>query len=108
MIQINALEFRRKFGKIIDRVAKKHESIIIARGDKPLVVITPYDQYALALQQEERKKRLAKAKEEFERWRKENADALKGGIDGMDSTAFIRKVRDSHYGADGKRWDPDS
>ena len=91
MTQVNALVFRRKFGKLLDRVAKKHETIIISRANKPLVVLSPYDQYAAIHEQEERKKRLSKATEDFERWKKENAEALKGG----DSTAFIREMRDS-------------
>ena len=36
MIQISALVLRRKLGKIIDRVAKKHEDIIISRNEKTL------------------------------------------------------------------------
>ena len=91
MIQISALVFRRKFGKILDRVVKKHEDIIISRGNKPLVVITPYDHYAPLQEQEERRKRLAKVKEDFDQWRKRNAEALKG----FDPVAAIRELRDS-------------
>lgn len=98
MIQISALVFRRKFGKILDRVVKKHEDIVISRGNKPLVVITPYDLYAPMHEQQERSKRIGEAIERMKAWRERNAEALKGGIDGMDSTTFIRKMRDSHYG----------
>jgi len=98
MTSISALVFRRKFGKILDRVVKKHEDIIISRGNKPLVVITPYDHYAPIKEKEERSKRIGEAMERLKEWRERNAEALKGGIDGVDSATFIRRMRDSRYG----------
>ena len=94
MVQISALVFRRKFGKILDRVVKKGEDVVVLRGNKPLVVITPYDHYAPLKEQEERRQRIGKAIEDLKRWRQENANAIKG----MDSGELIRKTRDSRFG----------
>ena len=91
MTEINALVFRRKFGKILDRVAKKHESIVILRGNKPLVVLTPYDLYGPMRAEEERRERLGKTIENMKRWRERNAEALKD----VDPAAAIREMRDS-------------
>lgn len=91
MIQISALVLRRKLGKIIDRVVKKHEPIVISRANKPLVVITPYDQYGPLLEKEERSKRIGRAIEDLKQWRERNAEALKG----IDAVAAIRELRDS-------------
>ena len=96
MKQISTLVLRRKLGKIIDRVAKKHESIIISRANKPLVVITAYDVFAPQQAQEERRQRLQKVAQEMEEWAKRNAEALKGS----DVVKEIREMRDSRYGPD--------
>jgi len=91
MTQINALVFRRKFGKILDRVIKKHETIVISRADKPLVVLSPYDLYVPMQEKEERRKRLQKAAQEMNAWAARNGEALRG----INAVSAIREIRDS-------------
>jgi prevent-host-death family protein len=45
MKRLSALEVRKKFGSVLDLVAQKRVPVTITRGDKPLVVMIPADEY---------------------------------------------------------------
>ena len=90
MRSINAIQIRKKFGEIIDRIVKTKEPVTVSRANKPLVVILPYDQYAPFHASEERRARLRKASEAMDAWAEQNAQALKG----LDAVSLIREQRD--------------
>ena len=92
MKTVSALVFRKKFGAILDEVAKGKEPIAITRANRPLVVMEPHAIYQMREDQEARRKRLTEAARRMDDWVKRNAKHLKKG---PDAVTLIRNLRDS-------------
>ena len=92
MRKIPALTVRKKFGAILDEVARGKEPITITRANQPLVVMEPYATYQARENQEARRKRLTEAARRMDDWVKRNAKHLKKG---PDAVTLIRNLRDS-------------
>ena len=89
MKMISALTVRKKFGSILDEVAKSKEPIAITRANQPLVVMEPYATYQVREDREARRKRLTEVARRMDEWAKKNAKHLKG----LDAVTLIRKIR---------------
>lgn len=89
MRTISALTVRKKFGSILDEVAKGKEPIAITRANRPLVVMEPYATYQVREDRESRRRRLEEVARRMDAWAKRNAKYLKG----PDAVALIRKIR---------------
>lgn len=94
---VTALEMRRKFGGILDRVAKKGEHITIVRGNRPLATLVPATEHQEQCLDRNRVRRVEEFFSKIDAWQKANANALKR-LKGFDSTAFIRKMRRERFG----------
>ena len=91
MKTISALTVRKKFGAILDEVAKGNKPITITRANQPMVVMEPYATYEARTNHEERRKRLLEVSRRMDEWARRNAKHLKG----LDAVAAIRQIRDS-------------
>jgi prevent-host-death family protein len=91
MKSVTALEARKKFGGLLDEVAKKGTHIVISRVNRPLAVLIPYDEYQQTFDQATRQKRLQRVAERMDALRERHRDKLKG----LDTAKIIREIRDS-------------
>ena len=91
MKMISALTVRKKFGSILDEVAKG-EPIAITRANRPLVVMEPYDVYEARTDLDARRERLMEVSRRMDEWTKRNAKYLKSG---PNAVTLIRRFRDS-------------
>ena len=90
MKQIAALEFRRRFGEVLDEVVRRGEPVTVTRANRPLVVLVPADAYEapgkpLAV----REARLRLAAERVSEWKARHRVRLAK----LDPVALIRKAR---------------
>lgn len=76
MRRLSALEVRKKFGSVLDLVAQKRVPVTITRGDKPLVVMIPADEYQAM--KGGRQAQLGLAIERVSEWRARHARRLRG------------------------------
>ena len=90
MKTVTALVVRKKFGAILDQVAKGKEPIAITRANRPLVVMEPYAEYQIRADRETRRKRLTEVAQRMDDWARRNAKHLKKG---PDAVTLIRKIR---------------
>lgn len=88
MKTLTALEVRKKFGSVLDMVAKKHIHVAISRANRALAVLVPADEYQARNSGRERRLRLAA--ERIEEWKKLNAPKLKG----IHAVKLLRKSRE--------------
>ena len=91
MRKIPALTVRKKFGAILDEVARGKEPITITRANQPLVVMEPYAVYEARTNEEARRRRLLEVSHRMDEWAKRNAKHFKG----PNAVTLIRKLRDS-------------
>ena len=91
METVNALIFRKNFGKILDRVVQKKEPILIKRMNEPLVVMEPYETYMVQQTESSRETKILRASQQIQEWSRRNAHRLKG----VKAVEIIRKMRDT-------------
>jgi prevent-host-death family protein len=91
MKTVPALAVRKRFGAILDEVAKG-ETIAITRANRPLAVMEPYAGYQVRMDREARRKRLTEAFRRLDEWVEHNRSHLKKG---PDAVTLIRHLRDS-------------
>ena len=91
MKRLQALQVRKRFGGVLDAVAKQQEPIVIERAGRPLVVMVPFDQYQAEHDVTARRERLQRVAGEMDRWAQRNAKALKG----FDPIQAVRDLRSS-------------
>ena len=89
MKRLQALQVRKRFGSVLDTVAKQHEPVVIERAGRPLVVMVPFDQYQAEHGATARRERLQKVAREMDRWAQRNAKTLSG----FDPIQAIRDLR---------------
>jgi prevent-host-death family protein len=89
MKTINALTFRKQFGRTLDEVSKKKTPIAISRANKPLAVLVPFEDYESGVEQADRHNRLHEAASRIDEWRQKHGRRLKG----LSSVEAIRQVR---------------
>lgn len=91
MKSISALEARKRFGGLLDQVAKKGEHILICRVNEPLAVLVPYQDYQENFSREGREKKLLPVAQKMDAWRERH----RGKIRKLDTTRLIREMRAS-------------
>lgn len=91
MKMVSALVVRKRFGSILDEVAKGKQPIAITRANRPLVVMEPYEEYEARTDEVVRRGRLLEVTRRMDEWTKRNAKYLKG----FDTVKVIRQMRDS-------------
>lgn len=90
---ITALEMRKKFGGVLDRVAKKGHHVTIMRSNRPLATIIPANEHEQACSNQPRKVRIEKLLGEIRQWQKTNSRKLQKGLV-KDAAEVIREMRD--------------
>lgn len=93
---VTALEMRKKFGSIIDRVAQKGEHITIMRGDKPLATVVPVEEHQRSCRQHGRLKTVQEVMADLDAWKKANPHKMKK-LSQLDSVKLIRQMRNSRW-----------
>ena len=93
--QVTAIEMRRKFGGILDRVVQKGEHITIMRGNRPLATLVPAQEHQRQCSSQSRLKDFNEALAELDEWKKRNEGRIKKSR--INSTQMIRKMRDSRW-----------
>jgi prevent-host-death family protein len=89
MKTLSAMEVRRKFGKVLDLVAKDREVITICRANKPLAVLVPADEFTG--NKSVRAARLQRTVERIADWRRVHRQELAG----LDPVRMLRESRES-------------
>jgi prevent-host-death family protein len=85
---LNALDVRKRFGAVLDLVAKKRIPVTIVRGGRPLVVMLPADEYEARTAG--RASRLRLVVERMDAWKRDQARTLRG----LDAVRLVRESRD--------------
>ena len=93
--KVTALEMRRKFGGILDRVVEKGDHITIMRGNQPLASIIPAKEHNSQCSEKERVKTVDEVLAEIEEWQRRNARRLRKIK--KSSTEIIREMRDTRW-----------
>lgn len=94
MQTVTALEFRKKFGEILDLI-NHNETVLITRQNIPLGIIYPFKNKRPEIEEEKRKEAAKKLIQELREWRKKWGKRQKGE---KDSVALIREMRENRYG----------
>jgi prevent-host-death family protein len=88
MKTMSALDVRKKFGSVLDLVAKKGIPVTISRANKPLAVLVPFEEYRGGTSG--RLSRLRLTVEKIDEWKKLHRKKIKG----IDVVKLIREDRD--------------
>jgi antitoxin (DNA-binding transcriptional repressor) of toxin-antitoxin stability system len=100
--KVTAIEMRKKFGSILDRVVEKGEHITIMRGNLPLATLIPAQEHERQCSSNQKIKTIEEALLELEAWKKKNPTIVKK-LAGTDSTEIIRKMRGSRWSSSTPR-----
>lgn len=95
---VAALTMRKKFGSLLDRVAKNGEHITISRGGKVMATLIPASDYERLCQPGQRLERVQAALSRLEAWQRQNEDVLKKIGEKTSSEKMLRTMRDERYG----------
>lgn len=90
MKTLNALTVRKKFGSILDEVARTGEPVTITRANRPLVILVPVDHLAARGTGSDRTGQLRLAADRLAEWRRQHAHRLRD----LDPVALVRRDRE--------------
>lgn len=93
---VSAIQMRRKFGGILDRVVRKGEHITIMRGNVALAVLIPVKEHERQCLDKDRVRKIEEVLAEIDTWKKANPSKARR-LARADSTAEIRKMRDTRW-----------
>ena len=85
---MSALDVRKRFGSVLDMVAKKRIPVAISRANKTLAVMVPADEYEA--RNSGRESRLRLTVERIEAWKNLHARKLKK----VDAVRLLRESRE--------------
>jgi prevent-host-death family protein len=88
MKTLSALEFRRKFGSVLDLVARDREPVTICRANKPMAVLVPADEFAG--DRSRRSARLERTLAKLADWRR----CHRRQVSRLDSIQLLRESRE--------------
>lgn len=91
MKTVNALTLRKKLGSVLDNVVRTRTPVTISRGNKPLVVIVPHEEYEHSTMSRQREKRLRLVAQRLTEWKRKHADKLKD----IDPVQALRESREA-------------
>ena len=93
---VTAIEMRRKFGGILDRVVQKGEHITIMRGSRALATLIPVQEHVLQCSSKDRIKTIEEALAQMEEWKKRNPRKAKR-MAREKAEDIVRKMRDTRW-----------
>lgn len=93
-IAITAIEMRRKFGGILDRVAEKGEHITILRGNRPLATLIPAAEHEKNCSNQDRVRTVQEVLAGLEEWQKKHPEKVHK-MKNKNVTDVIRSMRDT-------------
>lgn len=88
MKTMSALDVRKRFGSVLDLVAKKRIPVTISRANKPLAVLVPAHDYETGSSGRESRLRLTVKR--IEEWKRLHARKLKD----VDAVKLLRESRE--------------
>ena len=95
MNEIPALQFRRRFGEVLDEVVRTGRPVTVTRANKPLVVVVPAEGYrAGGGARAVREGRLRLAAERLAEWKARHASRLRS----FDPVDLVRRDRSGREG----------
>ncbi len=93
-ISITAIEMRKKFGGILDRVAKKGEHITIMRGNRPLATLIPAAEHEKNCSGQDRVRTVQEVLADLEEWQQKHPEKTHK-MKNENVTGVIRSMRDA-------------
>lgn len=93
---VTALEMRKKFGGILDRVVKKGEHVTIMRGNVALAVLIPVKEHERQCLDKDRLRRVEEVFAEIDAWKKANPSKAKR-LAKTDAAAEVRQMRNTRW-----------
>jgi antitoxin (DNA-binding transcriptional repressor) of toxin-antitoxin stability system len=93
---VTALEMRKKFGSILDRVVKKGEHVTIMRGHLALAVLIPVNEHEKQCLDKDRLRTIQEVLAEVDAWKKANPSKARRLAKG-DAAEDVRKMRDGRW-----------
>lgn len=100
--QVTAIEMRRKFGGILDRVTEKGAHITIMRGNRRIATLVPADEHERQCLSQDRVKRVEEVLVAMEAWQKKNPTKVKK-MARENSVEAIRKMRNLRWSSSTRR-----
>lgn len=91
---VTALEMRRKFGGILDRVVKKGDHITIMRGNVPLATLIPADEHQRRCHSKDRLRTVQEVLADLETWQKRHPEKFRSQEKAAD---VVRRMRDTRW-----------
>jgi len=91
MQKISALTMRKQFGKYLDLVADGKDPVLISRGERPMAVLIPAEEYAEYERAVGGLDVRRRAAERMDRLR----ERLAGRVKNVDVVSLVRRTRDS-------------
>lgn len=89
---VSALEMRKKFGTVIDRVHKHGMHVTVTRDNVPVAVLIPIEEYNAFLKSQSTPESIVDALDRLNTWQKLNASRLNQRTD-HDVVKAIRDMR---------------
>ncbi|MBI2339773.1 MAG: hypothetical protein HYU99_05345 [Deltaproteobacteria bacterium] len=99
---VTALQMRKKFGGILDRVANRGDHITVIRGNRAIATLIPIREHEQQCLSKNRLKRREEVLAELEEWRRKNKHKIKSRP-GEDSVTLVRRMRDSRWSSSTPR-----
>lgn len=93
---ITALEMRKKFGGVLDRVVKKGEHITIMRGHLALAVLIPVKDHQKHCLDKDRARKIEDVLADIDAWKKSNPSKAKR-LSRLNAADEVRAMRDSRW-----------
>ncbi len=90
MKTIPVMTLRRKTGQVLDEISRGHEPVTIARGEHPLVVMVPYEDFRSSATNADGLRRAEDAFAKLDEWRQKHGHKLRE----FDPVGAIRQIRD--------------
>lgn len=91
---VTALEMRRKFGSILDRVVKKGEHVTIMRGHLALAVLIPVKEHEKQCLDKERLRTVEEVLADLEEWQRRKPEKFRSSEKAED---IVRRMRDTRW-----------
>lgn len=93
---VTALQMRKKFGGILDRVVERGDHITIVRGNRAVATLIPVKEHEQQCGSKDRIRRIEEILAKNDEWQKKNRKKLRQARH-EDSAEFIRKMRDARW-----------
>jgi antitoxin (DNA-binding transcriptional repressor) of toxin-antitoxin stability system len=93
---VTALEMRKKFGSVLDRVVKKGEHVTIMRGHLALAVLIPVKEHEKQCLDKDRLRTVDEVLSDIDAWKRTNPSKAKR-LAKTDAAEDVRRMRDRRW-----------